>query len=148
VPEPAEVTPMTKPVVAPLDVEAVALVDQVSQDQGPRQGDDPDHQESASEHGVDERVEPVFADVLLQDRDDRDPDHRRRHAAEGEPLDQLHVHRLHPQVAPAADRLRHRRVEDVGADRRRRLDAEDQDQERRHQGSAAHAGHADEYADA
>jgi len=51
------------------------------------------------------------------------------------------------QVAPAADGLRHRRVEDVGADRRGRLDAEEKDQQGRHQGAAAHARHADEHAD-
>ena len=77
-----------------------------------------------------------------------DPDHGRRHAAEGEPLDQLHVHRAHAEVAPAADRLGDRRVDDVGADRRGRLDPEDQDQQRRHQRASAHAGHTDEHADA
>ena len=157
-PEPAEVIPITKPVVAPIsdrgdlvaafDVEAVALVDQVAQDQRPRQGDDPDHQQGAAEHRVDERVEPVFADLLLEHRDQRHAADRGRHAAQGQPFDQLHVDRLHPQVAPAADRLGHRRVEDVGADRGRRLDPEDQDQQRRHQRSPAHAGHADEHADA
>ena len=52
--------------VPPLDLEAVALNHQVTQDQGPGQGDHPDHQQGAAEHGVDERVEAVFADVVLQ----------------------------------------------------------------------------------
>ena len=58
------------------------------------------------------------------------------------------MHRLQLQVLVAADGLGDRGVEDVGADRGHRRDAEDQDQERRHQGRAAHAGHADEQADA
>src|SRR5262249_50379912 len=44
--------------VAPLDLEAVALVDQVAEDQGPGQGDDADHQQRAAEHRVDEFVQP------------------------------------------------------------------------------------------
>ena len=52
------------------------------------------------------------------------------------------------QVLVAADGLGHRGVEDVGADRGHRLDPEDQDQQRRHQRCAAHAGHPDEQADA
>src|SRR3954464_3880965 len=51
-------------------------------------------------------------------------------------------------MAPAADGLGDRRVEDVGADRGGGLDPEDEDQQRRHQRAAAHAGHTDEYADA
>ena len=38
-------------------------------------------------------------------------------------------------------------VEDVGADRGLRVEAEEQDQHRRHQLAAAHPGHADEHAD-
>src|SRR6201999_4204997 len=38
------------------------------------------------------------------------------------------------------------RVDDVGADRGRRRGAEDQDQQRGHQGSTAHARHSDEHA--
>ena len=52
------------------------------------------------------------------------------------------------QVLDAADGLGHGGVEDVGADRGDRLDAEDEDQQRRHQRRAAHPGHADEHADA
>ncbi len=52
------------------------------------------------------------------------------------------------QVLPAADGLGDRAVEDVGADRGHRRDPEDEDQQRRHQRRAAHAGHADEQADA
>jgi len=50
-------------------------------------------------------------------------------------------------VTPAAGRLRHRRVEDVGADRGGGLDAEQEDEKRRHQRTAAHPGHSDQEAD-
>jgi hypothetical protein len=52
------------------------------------------------------------------------------------------------QVLVAADRLGHRGVEDVGPDRGHRRDAEDEDQQRRHQRGPAHPGHPDEHADA
>jgi len=51
-------------------------------------------------------------------------------------------------VAPAADRLGDRGVEDVGADRGGRRNPEQQDQERSHQGTATHPGHADQDSDA
>jgi hypothetical protein len=57
------------------------------------------------------------------------------------------VDRLQAKVLEAPDRLGDRRVEDVGTDRRDGVDPEDEDQERRHQGGAAHARHADEQAD-
>ena len=113
VPEPAEVIPITKPVVAPIATAAtlwrrstsksLALFDQVAEDQRPRQGDDPDHQQGAAEHRVDDRVEPLFADRAPEDRDRPDAADRGRDAAGGEPRDQPHVDRAHPQVAPAAD---------------------------------------------
>ena len=73
---------------------------------------------------------------------------RRGHRAEADPRRQAHVDRAVAQVAPAADGLRDRAVGEVGADGDDRLDAEDDDQERRHQRAAAHAGEAYEYADA
>ena len=50
-------------------------------------------------------------------------------------------------VPAGAERLDDRAVEDVGADRHRRLEAEDENQHRRHQRAATHAGHPDEEAD-
>ena len=44
-------------------------------------------------------------------------------------------------------RLGHRRIEEVGADRGRRMEAEQQHQQRSHQRAAADAGQADEHAD-
>ncbi len=58
------------------------------------------------------------------------------------------VDRLQLEVLKAADGLGDRRIEDVGPDRGHGRDVEDQDEEGRHQGRAAHAGHADEYANA
>ena len=50
-------------------------------------------------------------------------------------------------VARRAERLEDGAVEDVGADGDLRVEAEEQDQDRRHQAAAAHPGHADEHAD-
>jgi hypothetical protein len=58
------------------------------------------------------------------------------------------VHGLQLQVLDATRGLGDRGIEDVGADRGHGRDPEDQDQERRHQGCTAHAGHPDEQADA
>src|ERR1051326_2762136 len=58
------------------------------------------------------------------------------------------VHRLEPSVANGADRLEDRAVEDVGADRVGRLEAEDDDQDRRHQRAATDAGQAHDQAEA
>ena len=46
-----------------------------------------------------------------------------------------------------SDALGHRGVEQVGADRRRRMEAEQQHQHWSHQRSAPHARHSDERAD-
>ena len=46
-----------------------------------------------------------------------------------------------------AERLEDRAVQDVRADGDLRVEAEEQDQDRRHQRAAAHPGHADEHAD-
>ena len=50
-------------------------------------------------------------------------------------------------VDGGAAAFRRRRIEQIGADRRGGMDAEQKDQERRHQRSAADAGHADKRAD-
>ena len=50
-------------------------------------------------------------------------------------------------VPRGAERLEDRAVEDVGADRDLGVEVEEQDQDRRHQRAAAHAGHADEHTD-
>src|SRR6478735_4303207 len=50
-------------------------------------------------------------------------------------------------VMHRTERLEDRAVQDVRADRGLRVEAEDQDQHRRHQAAAAHAGHPDENPD-
>ena len=77
----------------------------------------------------------------------------RRRASENGRRAEQHPHREPrvdvPELAmpDGAERLEDRAVEDVRADRDRRLEAEDEDQHRRHQRAAAHAGHPDEKAD-
>jgi len=132
----------------PLDLEVVALLDQVFEDERPGEGDDPDHQQRAPEQRVDDRVELVLSQMVLEDRDRPDAEDRGGNAAGREPEGETQVDRLHAEVPPGTDGLGDRRVEDVGADRGGRLDAEDEDQHRGHQRSAAHPGHADEHADA
>ena len=71
---------------------------------------------------------------------------RERFRRRGAPtIFQSTVSRLSWTAVPT--RLRHRRVEQVGADRGRRVEAEQQDEQRSHQRAAADAGHADERAD-
>ena len=72
---------------------------------------------------------------------------RRRHAAIGKtardpPIDRavIGVHR------PAAD-LGDARIEEIGPDGGRRMDAEDQHEQRRHEGAAANPGDADQKPD-
>ena len=74
-------------------------------------------------------------------------DERQRRRADEHPEREWHVHVAELTVTNGAERLEHGAVEDVGADRGLRIEAEEQDQHRRHQAPAAHAGHADEDAD-
>ena len=74
-------------------------------------------------------------------------DERQRRRADQHPHRERHVHVAELAVTNRAERLEDRTVEDVRADRRLRIEAEEQDQHRRHQRAAAHAGHADEHAD-
>src|SRR5690242_4235212 len=60
----------------------------------------------------------------------------------------MSVDRAEPPVPDRSERLEDRAVEDVGADRVGRLEAEDDDQDRRHQRAAADAGEADDQAEA
>src|SRR5437763_9433246 len=84
---------------------------------------------------------------VLQPRRRRDAEERRRRAADEHPAAQLRLRRPELVVARAADGLEDRAVQDVGADRGRRVEAEDEDEDRRHERAAAHAGHADAHAD-
>ena len=79
---------------------------------------------------------------------DRDAGDRRRPRAGEQPEREMAVHRAEPAMPHRAERLEDRAVEDVGADGVRRLEAEDDDQDRRHQRAAADAGEADDQAEA
>ena len=52
-----------------------------------------------------------------------------------------------PAVLHRAERLEDRAVDDVGSDRDRRLEAEDEHEQWRHQRAAAHPGHPDQQPD-
>jgi hypothetical protein len=71
--------------------------------------------------------------------------HGGRHGSEGHPSREPKLDRVLAPVLVAADRLRDRRVGQVGADRRDRLHPENQDQQWRHQRAPADAGHSDQH---
>jgi hypothetical protein len=72
---------------------------------------------------------------------------RRRQAARGQAAGDAPVHRAVAGMHRRAAGLGQRRVEQVRADRRRRVHAEQQHQQRRHQRAAADTGQADDGAD-
>ena len=76
-----------------------------------------------------------------------DADEGQRCGACEHPQRQPRVHGAEHAVAHRAERLEDRAVEDVGADAHLGVEAEEQDQDRRHQRAAAHPRHADEHAD-
>ena len=79
---------------------------------------------------------------------DLDPEQRQRRRADEHPEREARVHRAEHPVAHRPERLEDRPVEDVGPDRDLGVEAEEQDQDRRHQAAAAHPGHPDEHPDA
>jgi hypothetical protein len=81
---------------------------------------------------------------VAEARCELDAGERQRRRAEQHPEREPRVHGAELAVPDRAERLEDRPVEDVGADRRLRVEAEQQDQDRRHQRPAAHAGHAHE----
>ena len=134
--------------VAAVEVHRASLLDHVLEEERPQKRREADDQERAAEHAEHQFLEPFLAVLALEDLDHPDAEERRRHGPHGHPERDSEVDRLQLEVLEAADGLGDRRVEDVGADRGDRGDVEDQDEERRHQGCAAHAGHADEHANA
>ena len=103
------------------------------------------HQRKA-EHHIDEAASRFAIEVELPQHDQRQD--AGRNAAGGEPHHRRPVDAARPAVDSTAADLGRCRVEQVGADRRRGMNAKQQDQQRRHQRSAAHPGHADQHADA
>ena len=99
---------------------------------------------SAEQHVEKERaVGAAHAEIAHQ----AERHERGGYAARGKSADDFPVDRLALAVNGGSDAFRHRRVEKVGPDRGRRVKAEQQHEQRRHQGAAADAGHADERAD-
>ena len=68
-------------------------------------------------------------------------------AAQAQQAHDFPVHRAVAAVHPAAQRLGQRGIQQIGADRRRGRDAEEQHQQRGHQRPAADAGHPDDQPD-
>ena len=71
-----------------------------------------------------------------------------RHAAQAEPAHQTPIHAAVSDVNEGADRLHHGARDQVAGDRGERRNAEEDHEYGRHQGAAAHAGQADDDADA
>ena len=75
------------------------------------------------------------------------PEKRERRRAGEHPESQPRMNRPELPVAHGAEGLEDRSVDDVGADRDGRLEAEEEDEHRRHQRAAAHSGHPDKQPD-
>ncbi len=148
---------MMKPVQRPSDdghdLELARHRDVLAAVRGVHVHHDLDHQQHADQHQrrpdgfVEHTVDELDAVVGLDVGDGGDAHQRGGDAAEGEPERQGDVHGPLAPVLPGAGDLGDGGVGDVGADRHGRLEAEDEDQHRRHERAAAHAGEADEEAD-
>ena len=125
-----------------MHLEVVALLDLLGEEAS-QERCGTDHEQAGGEDGKDRLVELV-AELTLEDVEDPDAQDRHRHAPDCHPVDERHVDRLQLQVAPTARRLGDRGLGDVGADRGGRFDAEDEDQQGGHEGTATHPGHADQ----
>ena len=134
--------------VAAVEVHRASLLDHILEEERPQERREADDKERTAEHAQHEFLEPLLAVLALEDLDHPDSQDRRRHGPHRHPERDAHMDRLQLEVLVAADGLGDRRIEDVGPDRGDGRDVEDQDEEGRHQGRAAHAGHADEYANA
>jgi len=84
---------------------------------------------------------------MLQPRRHDHAQDRRGGAAKEHPPGQACLDVAEPAVPDRADGLEDRAMGDVGADRHRRAEAEQDDEDRGHQWPATHPGHADEGAD-
>ena len=129
------------------EVHAVALArDELGHQQRTREDRDRDHEQRPADGAEQHRVEVVAVGVV-QAVDQPHADQRAGHAAAGQPLRDAHVDRARAPVAPAAEGLGDGAVGEVGADRDDGLDADDDDQQRRHQRAATDPGHPDQDAD-
>jgi hypothetical protein len=93
------------------------------------------------------RVADAAPVLVLDPRGDLDAEQRHRRRADDHPERDPRVDGAEPAVPHGAEGLEDGAVEDVGADRERRLEAEEEDQDGRHQRPAAHPGEPDERSD-
>src|SRR5947209_6593865 len=123
-----------------------AVADLAHADGGLQQHPERAEQERCAEDLALRRLDAAAVPVLQPHRR-RDPEERRGRASDEHPAAELRLRRPELVVAGAPHALEDRAVQDVGADRRCRVEAEDEDEDRRHERAAAHARHADEHAD-
>ncbi len=102
-------------------------------------------EECKAQHQIDQAARGFAVEI-------KPPQHKERHdtgrnAAAREPDHRRPVDALFPAIRQAADSLGRRCIQQIGADGGRRVDTEQQNQQRRHQRAAADAGHADQQAD-
>ena len=71
-------------------------------------------------------------------------DERKRRGAEQHPEGEARMHGPEHPVSHGPERLEDRAVQDVSADGDLRVEPEEEDEDRRHQGATAHPGHADQ----
>ena len=103
-------------------------------------------QQRKTQHRIDQAARRFGREIKLPERQQRQD--ARGNAAGSEPEHRPPMDGARPAVNEAATGLGRRRIQQIGADGCGRVDAEQHDQDRRHQRTAADAGHADQQADA
>ena len=104
-------------------------------------------EQRAAEHEGDDAALAALPVLRSRRVEDEQRQRRRRQAARGQAADDAPFDGAGVAMHQRAAGLGRGGVEQVGADRRRGMDAEQQDEQRRHQRAAADAGHADQRAD-
>jgi hypothetical protein len=99
-----------------------------------------------TEHDGNQSAGDLAADIEIREGEERE--RCRGHAAGGEAPDHAPLNVTADPMNQRAAGLGGGGVEKIGADGRRRVDAEQQDQQRRHERAAAHAGHTHQHAHA
>ena len=154
VPLPTDVSPTMKPPTRPIEIATIrsrgvsrprrthrpALVQE-------RLGDERDRadEQREAEHPALHRVDAVPVAV---GQVGRQPDSHKRggRAPHQHPGAQARLHRPQAAMPDCAERLEDGAVQDVRTDGRRRVEVEEEDEDRRHQRAAPHARHPDEQA--
>ena len=113
---------------------------QVGADDQPERGDQQGH----AERLLQEALQRLAVGECARDQHAAEG---RRHRAQAQPPHEPEVHRLPSQVHGGPGRLHHRTRDQVAGDGDERVHLEEEDEGRRHQRTAAHAGQADDDAD-